>query len=149
MLHKNLAFAIATCGLAALAGCSHSGPEVAGVVTLEGKPLAGARLVFQPLDPGSGMGGALAVADASGAFSIPPHPETGETLKLGTYAVNVSRKVDGYGTVPPDDQYPQLEAAGQLRESVPPQYMPQPGAAPALTAIIKEGRNDLMFHLTP
>jgi hypothetical protein len=131
-----------------LAGCSRTGPEVAGVVTLAGQPLAGARLMFEPLDSSAGLGGALAIADASGVFTIVPHPETGDTLKLGVYAVNVSRKVDGYGAVPPEDQYPQLEAAGQLRESVPAKYWPQPGAPAPLTAIIKEGRNDLVFHLT-
>ena len=130
-------------------GCStDSGPAVAGVITLADQPLAGARVVFEPLDKTSQLGGAMAVTDAAGSFSIEPHPQTGETLKLGTYAVSVSRKVDGQGNVPPEGDYPQLEAAGQLRESVPMKYVYPPDGRPELTAIIKEGSNDLQFQLT-
>ncbi|MCA9249311.1 MAG: carboxypeptidase regulatory-like domain-containing protein, partial [Planctomycetales bacterium] len=42
--------------LVVLAGCGKSGPElaeVAGKVALDGKPVAGAKVVFQPQDGGS------------------------------------------------------------------------------------------------
>lgn len=148
-VYKSLLMLLCCCSLSALAGCGKSGPEVSGVVTLAGQPLPGVRLVFEPLDAAASRGGALAVTDDSGMFTIEAHPTTGETLNLGMYAVNVSRKVDGQGNVPPPNDYPQFEAAGQLRESLPPRYALQPGTAPALTALIKEGRNDLSFHLTP
>ena len=142
-------FLFGCCSLSLLSGCGKSGPEVSGVVTWAGQPLPGVRLVFEPLDPAASGGGTLAVTNEAGLFTIEPHPTTGETLNLGMYAVNVSRKVDVQGNVPPQNDYPQFEAAGQLRESLPPKYVIQPGTPPAITALIKEGRNDLTFHLMP
>lgn len=133
---------------AALAGCSQSGPTIAGQVTIDGQPLGGAQLTFEPIDQsGKSAGGAVAMTDATGAFAVEPHPETGETLPAGTYAVSVSRKVDAQGQVPSGNDFGQLQAAGMLRETVPARYMFQPGYPPALSAVITSGDNRLKLDL--
>lgn len=140
-----------SCALAAaivLTGCGSPGPEIKGVVTFDGKPMEGARLMFEPLDAHSELGAAIVKTDATGAFKIEPRPDTGETLKPGKYAVSATRKTDAQGNVPSEADYGQLEAAGQLRDTIPTKYMFQPGATPTLSAEIKEGDNELKFDLT-
>ena len=69
------------CGIVSLAmhvGCGHSGPALApvsGHVTLDGQPLFGARLVFQP--------------DATGS------PSYGSTDRDGRYELGYKRGVKG------------------------------------------------------
>jgi hypothetical protein len=133
---------------ASLAGCSRSsGPSIEGQVTIDGIPLPGAQLTFEPLDQSGKLGGAIAVTDATGAFELEPHPATGETLSAGTYAVSVSRKVDPQGNVPAGNDFGQMQAAGMLRETIPVKYMFQQGAPPILSANIVEGDNELKLEL--
>ena len=142
------AFFIASALVAAsLAGCSGSGPSIEGQVTIDGMPLPGAQLTFEPLDQSGKLGGAIAVTDATGAFELAPHSATGETLPAGTYAVSVSRKVDPQGNVPAGNDIGQMQAAGMLRETIPVKYMFQPGAPPILSANIVDGDNELKLEL--
>jgi hypothetical protein len=130
-------------------GCTPAGPEIKGTVTLDDKPLAKARLTFEPLasNPAGAEGGAVAVCDDAGKFEIVPQAE-GQTLKPGNYAVTVSRKTDAQGNAPPPEEYGMLEASGTLVESVPAAYLAVPaGGEPALKAEIKDGPNDLKFDL--
>lgn len=139
-------------GLVFLAGCASRGPEVKGTVTLDGQPLSKARVEFVPIGAGPGgqaRGGAVAICDENGVFTVIPQAE-GRTLEPGSYAVSVSRKVDAQGNVPKDEDYGQLDAAGQLVESVPPKYgatVIASGAPPELKVDIKEGSNDLKLDL--
>jgi hypothetical protein len=142
-----IGFVAAWAVAAALAGCSGRAPSIEGQVTIDGLPLPGAQLTFEPLDQSGKIAGAIAVTDAVGAFTVPPHPATGETLPAGTYAVSVSRKVDWQGNVPPVGDHEQLQAAGQLRESIPVKYTFQPGAPPALSAQIVPGDTKLKLEL--
>ena len=64
--------------LAMLAGCDRSGPELApvsGRVTLDGQPISGARLTFQPEGRGS--------------------PSSGSTDRDGRYELGYKRGVKG------------------------------------------------------
>ena len=133
--------------VATLGGCSQSGPSIEGQVTIDGMPLPGAQLIFEPLDQSGKLGGAIAVTDATGAFALEPHPATGETLPAGTYAVSVSRKVDPQGNVPAGNDFGQMQAAGMLRETIPVKYMFQQGAQPLLSANIVEGENEIKLEL--
>jgi hypothetical protein len=133
--------------VAILGGCSQSGPSIEGQVTIDGMPLPGAQLIFEPLDQSGKLGGAIAVTDATGAFELAPHPATGETLPAGTYAVSVSRKVDPQGNVPAGNDFGQMQAAGMLRETIPVKYMFQQGAQPLLSANIVEGENEIKLEL--
>lgn len=146
-LNKLRSIAAACILLSALAGCSRSGPVVEGQVTIDGMPLPGAQLTFEPLDSSGKVGGAIAVTDATGAFELEPHPATGETLAAGTYAVSVSRKVDAQGQVPLGNDLGQMQAAGMLRETIPVKYMFQRGVPPTLSADIVEGGNQLKLEL--
>jgi hypothetical protein len=139
--------AVAGTLVSVMAGCSQSGPVVEGQVTIDGMPLPGAQLIFEPLDSSGKVGGAIAVTDATGTFELEPHPATGETLAAGTYAVSVSRKVDPQGQVPAGNDLGQMQAAGMLRETIPVKYMFQRGAPPVLSADIVEGANQLKLEL--
>lgn len=114
-------------GLAVSAlGCASEGPEVKGTVTLDGKPLPGARVNFQPLTNNDTAVPAIAICDANGNFTVIPQAE-GRTLTPANYGVTVTRKTDAQGNVPKDEDYGMMEASGTLIESVPAKY----AAAPA------------------
>jgi hypothetical protein len=75
-LRTFVGWAVALVGLFAFAGCGERGKTfvpVSGVVTLDGKPLAGGNVVFQPVAPaGSTIAGkgSAAVCDESGRFHL-------------------------------------------------------------------------------
>jgi hypothetical protein len=130
------------------AGCG-GGPEIKGTVKLDGKPLEGVRVSFQPLDPG--LGGAVAETDAAGAFKIMPQAD-GVTLKPGKYGVTFSRMVDAQGNLPPARDRLMLEMSRKLTESIPAKYAPQKAqggaAAPPLeTREITDEPAELTFDL--
>jgi hypothetical protein len=103
-----------------LVGCG-GGPEIKGKATLDDKPLAHARVRFEPLGRNTALGGATAVCDDQGNFNI-ARQAGGRTLEPGKFGVTVSRKTDAQGNVPKPEDYGQLEAAGTLQESVPARY---------------------------
>ncbi|OAI54130.1 hypothetical protein AYO47_03510 [Planctomyces sp. SCGC AG-212-M04] len=98
----------AVCGLALISGCS-SGPErpptypVSGTVTLKGKPLEGARVVFVS-SAQSGMP-ASGVTDADGVYHLTTF-DSGDGALAGTYGVKVAK----YDNWDPD------EPAGEAKE---------------------------------
>ncbi|HEX5102933.1 MAG TPA: hypothetical protein VFV87_03935 [Pirellulaceae bacterium] len=127
------------CMLAVLAGCSSEGPEITGLVTLDGRALSKARVAFEPVTQQKAAYSAMAVCDEQGAFTVVPQ-SAGRTLEPGTYGVTISRKTDPQGNVPTDEDYGQYEAAGALLESVPGKYTSiQPGGAYTLTVEIGKG----------
>jgi len=103
-----------------LAGCS-GGKKITGTVTLNGQPLADARVEFHPKD-NLNLSVADVKTDAQGNYEIPPRPKGGEGLRPGQYVVLVRKLVDKSGAVPSPEDYGQLEAAGKLKNAVPPQY---------------------------
>ena len=105
-------------------------------------------MAFEPIGADS-VGGAVAVTDDSGAFEIVPHESTGQTLSPGKYGVTFSRKTDAQGNVPIPEDYGQLEAAGQLKESIPEKYVEKPGTPPVEIKDIVAGTNELKFELKP
>jgi hypothetical protein len=97
-------------------GCSGSDMQqaprvsVGGKVTLEGKPLAGARVVFMPT--GSTVGnGAEAYTDATGQYQL-------ANAGAGQYKVLISRLVLQDGSLAPPD----VQAEVAVRESLPAYY---------------------------
>jgi hypothetical protein len=117
-------------------GCSGPvGPSVKGQVLLDGKPVSGARVVFE------GKGGSLAVTDDNGKFHL-----DGSTFKKvdpGVYIVRVSKYIDAKtGKTPDSDDYEQMVAAGTFKNALPDIYAGNEGNP--LTGIeIKEGQNEL------
>src|SRR5688572_7259469 len=83
--------------LALLAGCgSGSGPTtviVTGTVTMDGKPLAGANVVFHPLDGAETALASQAVTDAEGRFELTTHAGGGKFkpgASPGSYIVAIT-----------------------------------------------------------
>ena len=120
-------------------GCSSEGPEIKGTVTLDGKPLARARLNFQPLTNLNTAASAAAFCDENGNFTVIPQAE-GRTLSPANYGVTVSRKADPQGNVPSEEDYGMMDASGTLVENVPAKYTiaPPDGNFP-LQVEVKEG----------
>lgn len=114
-------------GLTTLAGCGSTvaaGPDpatfvsVKGLVTLDGKPLEGAMVVFFPQE--SKMGdGANAVTSASGEYELKTNGASGAVP--GSYRVLISRLVDPFGK--PVIATPETPPANVgARESLPTRY---------------------------
>jgi hypothetical protein len=84
----------------ASAGCAQSIVPVSGVVTLDGKPLAGAIVNFQPapepavLEPGVASAG---TTDASGRFTLTQIYPEATGARIGRHRVSVTTK-DAEGT---------------------------------------------------
>jgi hypothetical protein len=120
--------------LLVVAGCSSQvGPSVKGQVLFDGKPVAGARVIFE------GKGGNATVTDKDGKFFL--DGKQFKSVKPGTYVVRITKHVDKSGQEVPEDKYDDLIAANELVNKLPPQY----GAAEEnpLSAEIKEGANEL------
>jgi hypothetical protein len=77
--------------LGTISGCGRSGPEtlsVTGTVTLDGKPIAGASVMFMPQFEGQPAVGAT---DDEGEFTLTTGGST-EGALVGTYQVTVTLK---------------------------------------------------------
>lgn len=135
---------VAVC-LAAL-GCKRSaGPPqveklpVKGVVTLDGKPLAGARVVFQPNDPG---GTAVGRTNESGAYEL--EAMSGQSAALqGECKVTISLMLKPDGSPPGPNEAPMAVGA---QESLPKKYS-FPGST-TLKADVPGGGGTFDFPLT-
>jgi hypothetical protein len=119
-----------------LPGCSSgpTGPSVKGQVLLDGKPVAGARVVFH------GKGGATTVTDNDGKFFL--NGSTYKNVQPGKYLVMIAKYVDKKtGKAPDPEDVDNLLAAGKLKSELPEHY----GAMEEnpLIAEIKEGANEL------
>jgi hypothetical protein len=88
------------------------GVEVTGTLTKGGAGQEGVTVGFVASNKGVSK---AATTDSAGKFKL--------KLLPGRYAVILSKKVDASGNVPPPDaDLGQLEADGQLRETMPAQY---------------------------
>jgi hypothetical protein len=82
-------------GLLAVGGCSKGSNlprtvPASGIVTLDGKPVDGAQVVFVPA--GDAKTGATGVTNASGKFSLRAYPEKDGAIP-GEYQVQVSKTI--------------------------------------------------------
>lgn len=116
-----------------LAGCG--GPEnvgrVTGVVTLNGAPLPGAVVKFQPQPNGSPS---AAVTDDSGRYTL-RYTRDAEGAEIGEHLVSISTFSKG----DPDAEPP--------RPAVPEQVPPHYNTQSSLTASVKAGSNQFDFQL--
>jgi len=98
---------VAVCGLALLAGCSSEPARpktypVTGTVTMKGRPLDGARVVFAPSTPG--LLPASGVTDKDGKYQLTTF-ESNDGAQPGDYLVKVA-KYDGKAPPAPADAKP-------------------------------------------
>lgn len=88
--------ALASLGVLAVLsiGCGKSGPQltpVEGVVTLDGTPLEGATVLFQP---DAGGKPAVGLSDAAGKFVLKTLEE-GDGAQVGMNSVSVTKQIKG------------------------------------------------------
>jgi len=121
-------------------GCSEKsgGPPLVpaeGTVTLDGKPLADASVMFIPSGETMGQAG-MGKSDASGRFVIAKVDDRRPGAAVGGYRVVISKKVNPDGTVfqPRPDQDPMTAA---YKELLPPVYCDE--AQSRLTAEVPVG----------
>jgi hypothetical protein len=116
-----------------LTGCGR--PEnigqVSGMVTLNGQPLPGALIQFEPLAGGSPSGG---YTDESGQYSLTYNREV-QGAEIGEHRVLIRTKDLGN----PDSDPPRPKKA----ESVPARY----NTKSELTAKVEAGKNQIDFPL--
>ena len=123
--------------------CS-KGPEgpklvpVEGVVTLDGKPLAAADVMFIPVDDTKGQGGA-GRTDAAGKFALQSHDRQHQGAPAGNYRVIVSKlvKPDGSDYVPDPNAGP--FDTGGFKDFLPAAYRDSDAGQSKLTAEVPEG----------
>jgi hypothetical protein len=92
-MYQSLLGSCCVLAVLAFAGCNAGGPalnKVTGTVTLDGTPLAGATVTFQPVAGGTGKP-ATGVADASGVYTVTDMTSTniGGGAAAGDYQVSV------------------------------------------------------------
>ncbi len=114
--------------LVPLVGCAKSDrPPLGGVhgtVTLDGQPLAGAIVTFEPLEAGRGS---IAMTDAQGRYEL-IYIRNDKGAKVGAHRVQITTS----------------NANAGKPELVPPKYNVQT----TLSADVKPGDNEINFALT-
>lgn len=138
-------------GIGTLAGCgtASASPKsesplapVKGTVSLDGKPLEGATMIFAP--QASKMGdGAIGVTDASGNYEATAGGATG--APIGSYKVTISRLVDPAGK-PVVATLETPPANLGARESMPPKFSDH--AVSMLKCTVAAGGGTFDFKLT-
>ena len=113
---------VALVSLLALAGCGDPNAPplhpVSGTVTLDGKPLAGAGVMFLPRDDTRGNA-CVGLTDASGKYTLKPERASGTGAPEGTFAVTISKMKDPPAAAAPD-QPPAAETGNE--ETLSPKY---------------------------
>ncbi len=102
-----------------LAGCGGGGQELApvsGTVTLDGKPLAGAGVLFTPQEGGRPAGGST---DEEGRFTLTTKTN-GDGAMLGTNRVAVSKVA--FAQTPSSNGSPNPSAALRPQSLIPARY---------------------------
>ncbi len=128
-------------------GCGSGGAApvlipVTGTVTLDGKPLVGATLMFNPLMGTSSMG-AFAVTDDEGAYTL-THLSKKPGVEEGQYGVTFSKMTQPDGSPIPSGE---SRAEFGMVEQVPKVYTTISGGQPAERAIVKSETDALDFNL--
>lgn len=116
-----------------LSGCF--GPDnvarVSGTVTLDGQPLSGAHVIFNPVTPG---GQSSAVTDQAGNYTLQYTREL-QGAEIGDHLVRITTASRG----DPDADPPQP----RVPERLPPKYH----SKSELKATVTSGSNDIDFAL--
>jgi hypothetical protein len=121
-------------------GCG--GPvDVEGKVTPNGKPLAGAMVVFIPEGGGAEAG---AITEADGSFRL--NGTKAEGTLPGEYRVTVSKKEWPPGVTPPDPTKMTFDSVKLKRETVPAQYTVQ-DKTPLRVTVPRGGTQNVLLAL--
>jgi hypothetical protein len=107
----------AAVALAVVGGCGGEA-RVAGTVTLEGEPVAGALVAFVAADDKTAP--VVAQSDDAGGYALVGNKGGG--VPAGKYKVVVTRMALKDGTVPTGERLEQARARGLLQNVLPPAY---------------------------
>ena len=119
-------------------GCGGSRlATVSGKITLDKRPLANARITFQPVEGMNPGVGSFAVADANGEYTLKPIDGKGKGAVVGKHRVEVFLVKEGTNSRPEDDRQRPVNL-------VPPQY----NQNSKLTFEVKPGDNRADWNLT-
>lgn len=156
---SNVTAIVGTC-LVLLTGCGPRGPAVQfveGVVTIDGKPLAGAMIMFWPVAGGPPAAGSSTM---EGRYVLTtPTAKAGAGALAADYAVTVEKYEDWEDSMKPAPKDPegfarwQAEASRLAAERASkPAALVTPKAyanreAPILSATVKPGRNRINFDV--
>ncbi|GAB6167384.1 hypothetical protein JCM19992_33840 [Thermostilla marina] len=104
MIHRVASFTLvlAAVGGLSLTGCGKKGPQLTpleGVVTLDGQPLEGATVLFEPQEGGRPATG---VTDAQGRFVLQTY-EPGDGVQVGMCAVAVTKEKENPNAPPVEE----------------------------------------------
>jgi hypothetical protein len=143
---RRLNFLVAASSLAWFVGCS-AGSNVApvdGVATLDGEPVAGAGVVFQPLESGQTASGST---NEQGRFILQTNNQPG--VPVGEYVVLITKV--GAPPVPEDDQgtVDRVKLA-ETSQPEPTNYLPARYASidtSEFRATVNEGENHFNFSM--
>ena len=134
---------LAACLLAACLGCeTYDGPPlypVSGIVTLDGKPLANAGVMFLPRDSTRGNA-CLGITDASGKYVLKAERGGGAGCQEGKFAVTISKMKD-----PPPGTGEVAAAETGTEETLPAKYWDS--AQTILSADVPSGGATIDFKL--
>jgi hypothetical protein len=127
-------------GLTLVAGCG--GPvNVQGKVVRDGKPLAGAQIVFVPVAGGQEAGD---LTDEEGNFRLKNPKKFG--LVPGEYLVTVSKMEYPPGMKVPGPHEMTMALTAKMRESLPVQYTTQ-DKTPLRVTVPRGGVTDLVLEI--
>jgi hypothetical protein len=145
MFWRNLLFGMLFALFCLAAGCQkppNLPPQypVSGTITLDGKPLVGAGIMFLPRGETRGTG-AMAMTDQTGKYTLKTD-HGGPGAPEGEYAVTISKVVNRDGT--PYVPNPDVAEAGE-RETLPSTY--SDSMKTVLAASVPKGGNTINFDL--
>jgi hypothetical protein len=127
-------------GLALAVGCG--GPvNVQGKVVKDGKPLAGATVVFIPVNGGQEAGD---LSDEVGNFRLKNPQKFG--LVPGEYLVTVSKMVYPPGMKVPTPEEMTMAMTAKMKESLPVQYTKQ-DKTPLRVTVPRGGITDVVLDI--
>lgn len=134
-----------------LIGCGDGRPslvEATGVVNLDGKPLEGATIYFEPKEVDIEGYGRPSVArtDAQGKFSMGTYgPGTG--VPTGTYAVGIEKKQPVGGKFPDNYNYENPAMTPHPMELIVPRAYNDPGSSGLTAEVSSSGLEPAVFNL--
>ena len=138
-------------------GAAQKGPKVEyveGVVTLDGTPVPGAHVSFEPENPESGLEPASGYSDEKGLYKLTSNSGAiDKGAMAGKYKVAI-RKVDVTNYVNEDGTFmanaPRDPATGEQMGSTQKQILPEATSrirTTTLEATVVEGKNTIPFDL--
>lgn len=149
-MKRQLIGLIVTMGLLPAIGCGSGtaeGGQVTGVVTLDGQPVAKAKVTFYKSDDSNGSLNIItALTDEMGKYSLFGDDPSYRGTPVGDYKVTVYKLVPIKNAKLPEDADPeQIEVSGQGKNILPPKAANL--QTTTITATVKDGPNTVDIAL--